>query len=72
MPERVPRIVGTGYAVPSKIRTNDDPIFQWLKNNPPRQSPFKGYVERRVLKRGEDLMTINIGDAVTVERPAKK
>src|SRR5215831_11486892 len=59
MSATVPRITGTGYAVPSKIRTNDDPIFQSLKYDP-AQNPFQGYVNRPVLSDDEDLMTIMV------------
>src|SRR5215472_1061615 len=60
MADRVPRVRGTGYAVPSKIRNNDDPIFDWLKAHPQGNNPFQGYVDRRVLSDGEDLMTIMV------------
>jgi 3-oxoacyl-[acyl-carrier-protein] synthase-3 len=44
-------IVGAGYAVPQHIRTNDDPIFDWLRAHgiPPNTGPFTGFKERRVL-----------------------
>ena len=55
-----PRIIGTGYAVPSGIRSNDDPIFDWLKANDPHYSQyFDGYRHRRYLTPPEtvtDLM----------------
>ena len=55
----VPRIVGYGFSVPAKIRTNDDPIFDWLKTHEPRGTDmFQGYDQRRVLNTGETLMTI--------------
>ena len=61
MPTKSPRILGTGFAVPDKIRTNDDPIFDWIKkNNPAGMALFTGYDERRVLGQGEDLMTIMV------------
>ena len=45
-----PRVLGVGYEVPAQIRTNDDPIFDWLKKNPPSGSNlFEGYDKRRVL-----------------------
>lgn len=48
-PERV-AIVGVGYSVPPIVRTNDDPIFNWLKEHQPHgQDLFRGYKERRIL-----------------------
>ena len=32
MTHEQPRILGVGYAVPSNLRTNDDPIFDWLND----------------------------------------
>lgn len=58
MARLIPRIIGTGWAVPKKIRLNNDPIFDWLKENPSNQDLFKGYDKRHVLSEGEDLMTI--------------
>jgi 3-oxoacyl-[acyl-carrier-protein] synthase III len=55
-----PRITGLGYSVPAGIRTNEDPIFDWLKAHPTPGNPFQGYKERRVLSRNEDLMTIMV------------
>ena len=49
-------ILATGSAVPDAIRTNDDPIFDWLKAHPPPGQPlFAGYKYRRVLAPGETL-----------------
>ena len=43
-------ITGTGFCVPPTVRTNDDPIFEWLKQNDPAgMNLFTGYKERRVL-----------------------
>jgi 3-oxoacyl-[acyl-carrier-protein] synthase-3 len=43
-------ILGTGYAVGPVIRTNDDPIFDWIKAHPqPGSDFFRGYKYRRVL-----------------------
>jgi 3-oxoacyl-[acyl-carrier-protein] synthase-3 len=43
-------VVGVGYFVPPLVRTNDDPIFNWLKQRqPPGQNLFSGYKERRIL-----------------------
>jgi 3-oxoacyl-[acyl-carrier-protein] synthase-3 len=48
-PDRV-AVVGVGYSVPPLIRTNDDPIFNWLKQRQlPGQDLFRGYKERRIL-----------------------
>jgi 3-oxoacyl-[acyl-carrier-protein] synthase III len=52
-PPRV-ALTGVGYAVPPSIRTNDDPIFAWLKAHQTEgQDLFKGYKERRVLACGD-------------------
>jgi 3-oxoacyl-[acyl-carrier-protein] synthase III len=52
-PPRV-ALTGVGYAVPPNIRTNDDPIFAWLKAHQTEgQDLFKGYKERRVLACGD-------------------
>ena len=51
MPQHI-AIVGAGYALPPHIRTNNDPIFDWLRNHgypPDAAGPFTGFVERRVL-----------------------
>lgn len=61
MASSAPRILGTGFWVPSQVRTNDDPIFDWIKqNNPNGMALFTGYDQRRVLAPGEDLMTIMV------------
>jgi 3-oxoacyl-[acyl-carrier-protein] synthase-3 len=63
-----PRIKGLGYEVPANIRTNTDPIFDWLnswlKSNPNAQNPFTGYTTRHVLAEGEDLMTVMVPAAL--------
>jgi len=68
MPELQPRIKGLGYEVPANIRTNTDPIFDWLNNwlksNPTVSDPFTGYTTRHVLAEGEDLMTIMVPAAL--------
>jgi 3-oxoacyl-[acyl-carrier-protein] synthase-3 len=52
----VPKIIGTGWAVPDQIRTNDDPIFDWLKQHDPAgKNLFTGYKDRRVLGPGESI-----------------
>jgi 3-oxoacyl-[acyl-carrier-protein] synthase-3 len=59
MSENLPRITGLGYAVPAKIRNNDDPVFDWLKHNSTDgEKLFQGYDQRHVLDTGEDLMSI--------------
>lgn len=59
MSEVNPIVAGYGYCLPDKIRKNGDPIFQWLRDHhTDGQDLFKGYKERRVLDKGEDLMTI--------------
>jgi 3-oxoacyl-[acyl-carrier-protein] synthase III len=51
-----PAIVATGSALPAAVRTNDDPIFDWLRAHPPGGADlFAGYVERRVLGPEESL-----------------
>jgi 3-oxoacyl-[acyl-carrier-protein] synthase III len=65
MSEQQPRILGLGYSVPPNLRTNDDPIFDWLKEHiPPGSNPFQGYVTRVVLGPGEDLMTMMVPAAL--------
>jgi len=64
MSDQQPRLLGVGYAVPQNIRTNDDPIFDWLKAHPVQGDPFQGYVNRVVLGPGEDLMTMMVPAAV--------
>jgi len=43
-----PAVIATGSKVPEKIRTNDDPIFGYLKSHGGSKL-FTGYKERRVL-----------------------
>jgi 3-oxoacyl-[acyl-carrier-protein] synthase-3 len=62
--DQQPRILGVGYAVPQNVRTNDDPIFNWLKAHPVAGNPFQGYVNRVVLGPGEDLMTLMVPAAL--------
>jgi 3-oxoacyl-[acyl-carrier-protein] synthase III len=51
-----PAIVAMGSALPATVRTNDDPIFDWLRAHPPGGADlFAGYVERRVLGPDESL-----------------
>lgn len=52
-------ILATGSAVPKTVRTNDDPIFDWLKAHPPPGQPlFQGYRFRRVLAPHEALLDL--------------
>jgi 3-oxoacyl-[acyl-carrier-protein] synthase-3 len=61
MSDSAARIVGTGYEVPANVRTNDDPIFDWLHaHQPAGKNLFKGYVDRRVLAPGDNLMTLMV------------
>jgi 3-oxoacyl-[acyl-carrier-protein] synthase III len=53
------RIVGCGYAVPPQVRTNEDPIFDWLRQHyPSGQGLFAGFLERRVLAAEASLLTL--------------
>lgn len=72
MKELLPRIIGTGWAVPKKTRSNNDPIFNWLKKEYPKQPLFKGYKTRHILDTGEDLMTVMVPAAKMALRKAKK
>lgn len=72
MSNRQPRILGLGYTVPSHLRSNDDPIFNWLKAHAPKgPNPFEGYVTRVVLGPGEDLMTMMVPAALQALEAAK-
>ncbi|MGD0380410.1 MAG: hypothetical protein ABSC30_10545 [Acidimicrobiales bacterium] len=54
-------ITGVGYSVPADIRSNTDPVFDWLHAHPPvGGNPFQGYVSRRVLAPGQDLEDIMV------------
>lgn len=73
MKESRPRIIGTGWAVPQKIRYNNDPIFDWLKQNFPDQNLFEGYNERHVLDTNEDLIDIMVPAArMAMEKAGKR
>ena len=57
--------------MPASVRTNDDPIFDWLKRHDPHGSElFKGYVDRRVLAEGEGLDTLMVPAAMGALRTA--
>lgn len=61
MTELHPRIVGTGHAAPAKVRRNDDPIFDYLRQHEvPGKDLFQGYRERRVLAEHEGLMDVMV------------
>lgn len=67
-----PRLIGLGYSVPPTRRTNDDPIFDWLKAHvPPDKNPFQGYKTRAVLAPGEDLLTMMVPAALNALEDAK-
>jgi len=71
MADQQPRIIGLGYSVPPNRRTNDDPIFDWLRARvPPAANPFQGYKTRPVLAPGEDLMTIMLPAAMSALQDA--
>lgn len=53
-----PRIIGTGYCVPGKMRLNDDPIFAALRAQPQGEQLFTGYNTRHVLSDDETLVDI--------------
>lgn len=56
-----PAILGTGSCLPDTIRRNDDPIFDWLQQNPPpNEDLFEGYDQRRVLAPGEQLVDLMV------------
>ena len=54
-------ILGQGYAVPTEIRGNDDPIFDWLKQHSPSGSDlFNGLKYRRVLPQANGVIDIMV------------
>lgn len=59
-----PALIATGSAFPAQVRTNDDPIFDWLRNNPQYGGQlFTGYCQRRVLGPGESVTSIMVAAA---------
>lgn len=59
MDKAVPSILGAGYALPAQIRTNEDPIFDWIKaNNPVGENLFTGYKTRHILHDSEPILAI--------------
>lgn len=70
-------IIGAGYAVPPQVRTNDDPIFDWLRAHgiPPNTGPFTGFKERRILPAAgthTDLPTTGTDLMIAAARQALK
>src|SRR5258706_16347609 len=52
-------IIGMATKLPDAIRTNDDPIFDWIrKNHPDGVGLFTGYDKRHVLAEGETVLDI--------------
>ncbi len=69
----IPRITGTGWSVPSAVRYNNDPVFDWLRKNLPNQDMFEGYDERHVLQPNEGLIDIMVPAAImALENAGKK
>ena len=57
-------VTGFGFAVPETVRRNDDPIFDWIRqNNPDYAKLFQGIDERRVLAPGESLDSLMLAAA---------
>jgi 3-oxoacyl-[acyl-carrier-protein] synthase-3 len=51
-----PAILGTGFSVPERIVGNDDPLFDYQRENQPSGGDlFEGYHERRFLAPGEQI-----------------
>lgn len=59
-----PALISTGSALPEQIRTNDDPVFDWLRHNPQYGTAlFTGYDQRRALGPGETVTSIMVAAA---------
>lgn len=57
-------ITGTGAAVGDIIRSNDDPVFTWVRQNPPpNHDIFDGLTFRRVLGPGQSVVSIAVAAA---------
>ena len=57
-------VLGFGHSLPATIRTNDDPVFDWLKAHPPAGgSLFTGYDKRHVLAPDETIDTFVVAAA---------
>lgn len=73
MKNKLPRITGTGWHVPAKIRLNDDPIFKWLRENVKNiENSFTGYDKRHILSEGEGLIDIMYPAAIMALKNAGK
>ena len=75
MKNSIPRIIGTGWHVPTKIRLNEDPIFDWLRKNIPKEKideMFSGYLERHILSDGENLIDMMFPAALMALKNANK
>src|SRR5260221_5658884 len=54
-------IIGMARRLPDNIRTNNDPIFDWIhKHHPDGEGLFTGYDKRHVLAEGETVLDIVI------------
>src|SRR5258705_7897542 len=52
-------IIGMARRLPDNIRTNNDPIFDWIhKHHPDGEGLFTGYDKRHVLAEGETELDI--------------
>lgn len=64
----VPVVLSTGAVLPPTVRSNDDPIFDWLRqHNPDGSALFNGLKDRRVLmppQTVEDLLTASCQQAL--------
>ena len=59
MVDNTARIKGVGFAVPEQVRTNDAPVFDWIKANPPPHTDlFQGFDQRRILAPGQPLVEL--------------
>jgi 3-oxoacyl-[acyl-carrier-protein] synthase-3 len=55
-------ITGRGYALPQTKRSNDDPVFSWLRSNDPSSLNhyFTGYMTRHVLGPDENVVDLMV------------
>lgn len=54
-------ILGVGHALPERVRGNDDPIFDWLRQHHPAGSDiFQGLKYRRVLDRADGVVDLMV------------
>jgi hypothetical protein len=50
-------IIGMARRLPDNIRTNNDPIFDWIhKHHPDGEGLFTGYDKRHVLAEGDIVL----------------